>query len=196
MNMKPLAFLAVLAALPALTMVARAQSDTPDNLRIVAGSRLGRVFLGDSRATVRRRLGAPTKTFKLPAGLSSEMWRGKEEDEEGNVNTLEVVYRRGVAVQIEATSAKFKTPKGLSSESYVFDWVNAFGQARRTTYNYSGRKARQSYYDWTRRGIALETYPPTDGDKDEYIHTIIVHRPGVRVVVDPNGRLMRPSRED
>lgn len=154
---------------------------TPDNLRVVPGERIGRIFLDDTNATVRRRLGKPAKTFDLGAGLSSELWRSG-----GSDNTLEVVFRKGRAVQIEATSPVFKTYSGYSTASSIGSWLKAFRETgRRSRYYYPRQDAEIGYLDYVGSGVAVECSGVGDveGPGIDPI-TVIVHPKGKRVIPD------------
>lgn len=169
-------------------------STVAEKWQIVAGKSIGRVKLGDSRATVRRRRGKPARTFVLSGGLTSDLWRsvGRTHDdttEEDDV--LEVVYQRNLATQIEARGPSFRAQYGLSSRNYAPDWTRVFGPSRQSGYTYgTGDEQRsQMYYDWTKRGLAIETIGClVDGEGDSATLTIIVHRVGARVVVDEGGK--------
>lgn len=161
-------------------MPAQAQK-TPDNLRVVPGERIGRVFLGDSNATVQRRLGKSAKTFDLGNGLSSELWRS---DDSGN--TIEVVYRKGRAVQIEATSPTFKTYSGYSTASSIGSWLKAFKEkGRRSRYYYDKINGEMGYLDYVGSGVAVECdgVGDVEGPGIDPI-TVIVHAKGKRVIPD------------
>ena len=169
-----------------LALGASAQS-TPDNRLATAGERIGRVFIGDSRAAVGRRLGPVTKTFDLGRGLTSQMWRSKRVGDTGGYNTLEVVYRGGVAAQIEGTSLVWKTPSGLSLSSSRADWEDRLGAPSVSTYDYESG-ARKRYLDWRRAGIALELVQDGDLESNQWTYqTLIVHRKGVAVLPDRGG---------
>ena len=178
----------------ALALLAHNVQAVEDNRLVEPGVRIGRVFLGDTRAAVQRRLGKPTKTFKLKNGLTSELWRSKAVDSDGKTNTLEVIYRRGVAVQIEATSGVFQTRKGLSTFSGIEDWTKSFGDRDGRRFRYANRTPRtQAYYDWVKSGVALESQFLSAHDEDdvEEIRTLIVHRRGFKVVPDIGGIAVR-----
>lgn len=176
-----------------LPLAATAQTvfaqSVPDNNQVVPGARIGRVFLGDSRAAVRRRLGKPLKTFALPGGMSSELWRAKTTGAYSIRHALEVVYKSGVVTQIETTNPIFQTKSGLSIDDFESDWSKIYGKPVSRVLDYAKRGGiTQIYYDWKRSGIALETRAQGEGEENI---TLIVHRKGVAVVPDPGGR---PSR--
>ncbi len=174
------------ATLGLVALGASAQS-TPDNHIASPGERIGRVFVGDPRAAVGRRLGPATKSFDLGRGLSSQMWRSKRAGDTGGRNTLEVVYRNGVATQIEGTSLVWKTPSGLSLSSSRADWEDRLGTPSVSTYDYEGG-ARKRYLDWRRAGVALELVQDGDSDSNEFTYqTLIVHRSGNTVIPDRGG---------
>lgn len=178
-------FLTGTIGLVALGAVAQ---DAPDNHQAQAGTRVGRVFIGDSRVAVGRRLGAPTKTFDLGHGLISQLWRGKKPGDTGNRNTLEVVYQNGLVRQIEATSLVFKTASGLSLSSSRADWEDKLGKPLVGTYDFDNGNTKR-YLDWKSKGISLELIaaPDSDGPTNWTYQTLIVHKKGVPVVPDQGG---------
>lgn len=162
------------------------------NTRVVPGVSLGRVALGDAQGVVRKRLGAPATSFKLNNGLSSDLWRAdaaKRWDKQPH--TFEVVYRRGVAIQIEATNTIFTTARGLGLKSSDAAWERAYGKRDESKqFKYVGGKRDQGYDDWIASGFALEfQFLTSDGAGDPPIqmHTLIVHYKGVPVIPDPGG---------
>ena len=179
---------------------ARATSRVPSSLRVVPGERIGLISLGESQAAIRRRLGVPATSFKLNNGLSSDLWRSRSSRRwDGQLHTFEVVYRRGVAVQIEATNPHFRTAGGLGLNSSDAAWARAFGPREESKqFRYTGAKKPQGYEDWVSRGFALEyvILPGDTGGNDTNVdegapvemHTLIVHYRGVPVIPDPGGR--------
>lgn len=190
------------------TIDAGQAANVPNHQHIVPGVRIGRVSLGDLQKTVRRRLGAPFKSAALPGGLRSDTWRAPKPNSKGTFHTLEAVYRRDAVVQIEATNPAYRTDIGLFRDLDVGDWVRAYGSQRaaQTSHAKSGSKpklpaiynleeasylyakrspATLKYFDWTQRGLALETEK-----EDDYqaIRSVIVHRPGFRVLPDAGGK--------
>lgn len=161
----------------------------PDQYRVVPGQRLGRVFLGDSRVTVRRRLGAPAKTFTFANGFTSDLWRGSKRRDINRFHTLEVIYRRNVAVQIEATSPLFKTAQGLGIESSGEEWFQRYAEPTITFLRFPKRgNVRLQYHDWKDVGIAHEL---RSTDVEPQPETLIVHRRNVAVVPDVGGVVAR-----
>ena len=179
-----------------LSSSARAQT-TPDQHRIVPGERIGRVFLGDSQAVVRRRLGPSFKKFVLGSGLTSEVWRGARRPDNGGFYTLEVVYRRGVVRQIETTNPLFKTSSGLDINDSLASWKARLGKpvVRYFAFPKPGKKPdiddiTKMYQSWKSSGIAMELVQPGVEVFDEnnippfVRETIIVHPRGASVIPD------------
>lgn len=174
---------------------ARAKSSVSSTC-VVPGASLGRVALGDLQASVRRKLGAPVTSFKLNNGLTSDLWRAAAAKRwDGQMHTFEVVYRRGVAIQIEATNTVFKTSRGLGLKSSDAKWERVYGRRDESDqYSYAKGKRPQGYDDWVSAGFALEyQILPEDGDNNGagdapvQMHTLIVHYKGVPVIPDPGG---------
>ena len=165
-------------------------SAAPDRLTVEPGIRIGRIFLGDSKAAVARRLGKPTKTFKLSGGYDSQLWKSKTEFAPGERDTLEIVYKKGVVVQIEVTNPIFETPGGLSLNDTITDWRKKYGVPLEQTRYYTN-KSDQRYYDWRKNGVAIESVLDGRGDTAPTFtfHTLIIHKKGVKVLPDPGGEL-------
>jgi hypothetical protein len=179
--------LSILAVLT-LATVAKAQT-VPDQYQVVPGQRLGRIFIGDSRATVTRRLGKPAKTFKLATELSSDLWRGSKRLDTAQSNTLEVIYRRGVVVQIETTNPVFKTKAGHNILSPGEEWNEFYNRPAISYFRYPKRgNLTYQYHDWKSDGLALELIETEDEPSPE---TLIVHRKGFRVIPDVGGLATR-----
>jgi hypothetical protein len=170
----------------------KAPKATRYNHTIVPGASIGLVSLGESQASVRRKLGVPVTSFTLNGGLTSDLWRSLTAKRwDGDLHTFEVVYRRGVAIQIEATNPVFTMARGLGLKSSDASWERAFGKRDESKqYKYDAAKKDQGYDDWIRAGFALEyQFLPSDGVGDPPIqmHTLIVHYKGVPVIPDPGG---------
>ncbi len=183
--MKPSVLVFATLALP---LAARAQN-VPDQHQVVPGERIGRVFLGDSQAAVHRRLGKPTANFRLPQGLDSELWKAKDLGAHGLRDTLQVIYRSGVAVQIEVANPVFQMNNGLNVESDFQKRFQIFGRP-----NFSARRiarrhnAKQLYQDWKRSGVAIEllcTEIQPGHEGEPVPETLIVHRKGQPVIPAP-----------
>ena len=177
-----------------------AQSPAPT---VVPGKSLGKVSLGMTPAQVHRLLGKPDKTLRLKNGLLDDVYKAKKTrvkvlgDFRQTVrDTVEVLYRRGRAVQLEATSPVFETASGLSTGSDVdalrassFDW-------RLLVYSYETGDGYQNIYFWNPgRGLSFEfQYSQENLTGDTTPTTIIVHGKGKRVVADAGGVLETESR--
>ncbi|BCM90338.1 hypothetical protein IAD21_02189 [Abditibacteriota bacterium] len=175
----------LIAGALALTATVSWAQDADDSHQAQAGTRIGRVFIGDTKAAVGRRLGKPARTFTLGRGLTSQLWRSKTVGDQGARNTLEVVYRSGIVTQIEVTSLVFQTPGGLSLSSTRDSWENTYGTPTASTYSYS--HSRKRYIDWKSKGIALEMVRGDEQGDDWVYQTLIVHKKGNSVVVDAGG---------
>ena len=186
--MKPSLY--IMGAVVALAASAKAQNTPNDSYQAQAGLRLGRIFIGDTRAAVARRLGKPTSAFNLGRGLTSQVWRSRKLDADtGKHNTVEVVYRNGIVSQIEATSLVFKTPSKLSLTSSRVQWERVYGKPLVSTYDYNVN-GRKRYLDWKAKGMAVELVEDEDETRanDGWIYqTLIVHKRGVPVLVDVGG---------
>lgn len=157
----------------------------PDNLLVVPGQRIGRVFIGDTPAAVRRRLGKPSRAFDLGENTSSELWRSGS-------YTLEVVYEDGEVIQIEATNPAFKMAGGVSRNNVVGDWEELLDFNSDVSFYRYPNKARQEYWDWKSRGLTLETtYPSSKNSDPVRILTVIVHRKREPVITDQGGTSIR-----
>ena len=156
---------------------------------VVPGKRIGKVKLGMSRSAVRKALGKPTTTLRLPSELKSDLWRTRYTPAyRSSPSTLEVIYRNDRVIQIEVTSAAFKTDQGVSTATPLHLVRKVHPNMSITKLVYSkGDQKRQHYYDDIWHGIAFEYWP----DREE-VNTLIVHQPGVGVIVDPGGK----SEED
>lgn len=187
MNFKPVLLAFCLCACGAAH--AQDEDDAPGNHSgtIAPGVRAGQLRLGQTRVQARAAMnGKPGATFALPRGYSSDLWKWTEGDS-GEECAIETLYQNGRVVQIEVSSPLFKMA-GMPESSLVDSWTDALGSPTRiSTYAYNAARkgvSRQKYLDWTARGLALESRR----DKDvSYVHTIIVHRKGVRVVADFDG---------
>ncbi len=117
------------------------------------------------------------------------MWKSKTPGAYGIRHTLEVVYKSGVAIQIEATSSIFKTKSGLSIEDEPENWEARLGKASISPFyvypqSHYKKGISQQYFDWKRAGLAIETVAKGEGLEN---NTLIVHRQGVAVIPDPGG---------
>jgi hypothetical protein len=180
-------FKSVVALITLMPMAAQAQ--TGDQNKVEAGVRIGRVYLGDSKATVHRRLGKPTASFTSAGGLVSELWKGSQNPKTGVPFRLEVVYRRGIVAQIETTNPRFRLANGLNVNSSDSEWWDTYGDPTQRVLKYPKRNREYRYDDWKAKGIAVEQYYQLqrDGSVVSSPETLIVHRKGVAVIPDFGG---------
>ncbi len=170
-----------------------AQTSVPN---VVPGRSLGRVSLGFTRAQVHRALGKPDKTLKLKSGLTDDIWRAKttavKPDGWGNTRVVrhkvEVLYRRGRVVQIEATSPVFVTRSGFSTQTPLQVLDTSLNPKRFYTYASPGDDvggALMYYLNQVQAGIAFEYGPAQDTwARREGSDTLIVHPKSVPVIQD------------
>ena len=104
---------------------------------------------------------------------------------------LEVIYKGGKVVQIEATSPTFRTAGGLSTASPLSVLNRAINPKRYTTYDYGDSTGGylQYYLDQVQSGIAFESGAHQDNwFWDRGSETLIVHLKGVPVLPDQGGK--------
>ena len=180
-------FKPVIALVTLLPTAASAQIN--DQNKIEPGVRIGRVYIGDSKTTVHRRLQKPDATFVLGPNLTSELWRGSLNTATGVPYRLEVVYRRGVVTQIETTNPIFRLTNGLNVSSDESTWWNVYGDPTQRVLNYPKKNREYRYDDWKAQGIAVENYyKPAPGETViSQPETLIVHRKGTAVIPDLGG---------
>ena len=163
---------------------------TPHN-RVVPGRSLGKIRLGATQAQVRATLGKPKQTRRFAGGLAEDRWVGKAPSNNTLPVHVSVFYRGGKAVQIQASSAAFRTPEGLSTESNFAQFQEAYGPFRVTAYTFED--AVDSYYDNPARGFAVTTASQNYILPHYRPEALIVHAPGVRVIPYPGGK---PTKSD
>lgn len=191
----------VLVATGVCCLVAGASADRKP-ATVVPGSNIGRVFLGNTVAQVRKELGAPDRSLKLSNGLADDLFRAKSTrvtpDGQTVRDTLEVLYQGGKVVQIEATSPKWITAKGLSVLSNLRFLDQSLHPKKFLTYGYDLDESGyvKYYVDQTSTGLAFES--PGMQDSWEWSAgsaTIIVHRRNFPVIPDQGGKLEKSSNK-
>lgn len=175
---------------------ALAQSGAPG---MVAGRSLGRVYLGNTPAQVHKALGKPDKTLRLKNGLLDDIYRAKKtrmRQGEAVRDKVEVLYRAGKVVQIEATSPAFETPNGLSTSSPVSRLTQGGMNWRVLVYGYDHPESGwQNYYLVDqKKGLTFEF----EGWQEQLWRrslptTLIIHRAGSRPIPDVGGKLVTDS---
>lgn len=192
------------------------------DFRIVPGQRIGGVVLGMGRASVHARLRAPSASRRLPDGLVVDTWLGHQllttdpnSSRRLKRDYLTVFFRRGRAVQIEASAARFTTANGLSAGRSPNAFAEQYPHYRQPhrrryapgpdglgPYEYGPVSEDASspagkhfllYGDAVPQGIAwkygawgnLAPEPDPDGP----LEAVIVHKPGQIVLLNPNDGL-------
>ena len=177
-----------------LSTITYAQSNMTN---VVPGKSLGKISLGMSPAQVHKVLGKPDKTLRLSNGLLDDVYKAKKTRDRGADafprtvrDTVEVLYKGGKAVQLEATSPTFRTRSGLCTLSPLSDLDRIINPKRYSTYGYGGDPggALKYYLDGQNIGLAFESETSQDvWFNDAPAHAIIVHRKGVPVIPDQGG---------
>ena len=167
---------------------------------VVPGQSLGKLRLGQTPAQVHKIMGKPSQTFKLKNGLLDDLYLSKgTRKAEGQTirDKVEILYRAGRAVQIEATSPSFKTANGLSTDSTLRTLKNSLDPRKFYTYGFGGDEPGgylKYYVDSQKLGIAFESY----GAQDVWAWqsgaaTLIVHPKGKEVIPDQGAEFMSAS---
>lgn len=184
----------------AMSIAAQAPSNAAEPT-VVAGKSMGRVQLGFTRAQVHKTLGKPSKTFKLKGGLTDDLWRAKKVGTDRNGSPihhkLEVIYKAGKVIQVEATSPVFVTASGTSTRSAVSYLTSKHSNLRVLVYGYDDKDGggwQNYYFVDAKKGISYEY----EGWQENLYRrsmpsTIIIHKPGTRVVPDAGGKLVTDS---
>jgi len=186
-----------------VVILAAAQASAKPAPTVVAGQSMGRVRLGFTRAQVIKVLGKPTKTFKLKGGYTDDLWRAKNVGTDRNGeplrHKLEVIYKAGRVVQVEATSPVFVTSSGTSTRSTLSYLTDKHPTFRVLDYGYSDKDGggwHNYYFVDVRKGISYE-YEGWQEDlyRRSMPSTIIIHKPGTRVLPDAGGELVTDSTD-
>ena len=160
-----------------LLILASAATATAQDFKIEPGLRAGKIALGISRQEVHRILGQPSATYSMQGKLTADTWMAN------TGNDVRIVYRGGQVIQVKVTSASFKTPEGLTTESTLAEVRKHHTRLRKSRHfvNDSGG-VMIDYYDDVRRGIAFE-FTSVDSETREFKpYAIVVHSPGQRVI--------------
>lgn len=177
---------------------------------IVPGERIGAVSLGMNESTVHRALREPQRVHKLRGGITQKIWlrplnASELAQERANGrhlrwNYLMVYFRAGHVQQIEASSAAFETETGLSILKAPNSFRSTFPGYRFSQHLFYNRDPEKMpagkhfvwYEDAVSSGIAWKYGAWANGAPDPDpsrppLDTIIVHRKGKPLVVDPDG---------
>lgn len=93
---------------------------------IFAGEGMGQIHIGETRASVHKKLGKPTKSLRWETlAILQDTWTGKK-----SKSRLVVLYPASSprVAQVETTSPKFYTPSGLSVQSSAADALAFLGK--------------------------------------------------------------------
>ncbi len=194
--MKPLLFLAFCSTVVSTAAVAQ----TPN---VIPGKSLGKIRIGDTPAQVHKSLGKPTATVRFKSGIIDDVYKSKQTRknwrDEIVRDKVEVLYRAGRVIQIEATSPIFKTGNGISTNSTTDTIQNSSFNWRYFIYTYIGPEdsaANYFYFTDLKQGLTIEF----EGWQENLFRrskptTIIVHRPKTRVIPDAGGVLTTESTD-
>ncbi len=95
---------------------------------IFAGEGMGQIHIGETRASVLKKLGKPTKSLRWDTvAIQQDTWTSKKSN--SRLVVLYIVKGQQV-VQVETTSPKFYTPTGLSVESNAAEAGAFLGQGK------------------------------------------------------------------
>lgn len=160
-----------------LLIFASATAATAQDFKIEPGLRAGKIALGISRQEVHRILGQPSATYSMQGKLTGDVWMAN------TGNDVRIVYRRGQVVQVKVTSASFKTPEALTTESPLAEVQKHYSKLRKSRHFVHGSGGGLiDYYDDVRRGIAFEFTSVASETPDFKPYAIVVHRPGQLVI--------------
>jgi hypothetical protein len=176
--------------------------------RIVAGQRIGFAALGMTRQQMHAALGQPDETVRLRSGIVREDWLSKTLAPKSYVEDglyfkhdfLTAYFRDDRAIQIEVSSATFKTRGGLCTASSAQKFRKRYSSYTRIhpphfrTLHPGGSPAPKhfvSYEDAVSAGIAWRYGAwgglAPDPDPSSRLEIVIVHQRGEPVFVDPDG---------
>lgn len=166
---------------------------------IVPGQSIGKVVLGQERATVHRKMGSPAKSRSLE-GRASE-----KEDDEDVVKLVEDVWQRKISeaekrnrekflhdtfsvyyvdnrvVQVTISLSGYATSDGLSLDSNFDQFAKRFGEAVKSQFNLDPdggiSHTMVSIWDFQKKGLTIESYFYTGGNSPAEVLQISVHNP-------------------
>ena len=192
-----LAFGAMLSSAPGIGIPpVGAQPKAPT---VVPGQRIGRVYLGYTPAQVQRTLGKPDKTLRLRNGTTDDIYLAKKTRlrfGQAMRDKLEILYRKGRVVQIEATSPAFETTSGLSTGSSLGQLIESGWNWRVLAYQYTGEEDgwHNNYFVDQKKGLSFEfEICQEELGRDSTPTTLLVHRAGTRPLADVGGTLVTDS---
>jgi len=176
--------------------------------RIVPGQQIGGATLGMTRRQMHEALGKSAGAVRLDGGIVREDWLSATLAPKSYVEKslyfkhdfVTVYFRDNHAIQIEASSAAFKTREGLSPASSALKFQERYrGYARIDPHFFTNpdpggcpaTKHFVRYEDAVTQGLAWRygvwgNLSP-DLDPERRLEMVIVHRSGEPVFVDPDG---------
>jgi hypothetical protein len=161
-------------------------ASTAQDFNIEPGRRAGKITLGLSRQAVHQLLGQPSATYRMQGKLTGDVWMAN------TGNDVRVIYRRGQVIQVKITSASFKTPEGLNTESSLAEVQKHYHKLVKTRrFVHGSGGGLIDYYDDVGRGIAFEFTSVDSETPDFKPYAIVVHSPGSRVIPENDEELVR-----
>lgn len=141
---------------------------------IFPGEGMGKIILGESRASVAKKLGKPTESFAWEPRKSiyqvyQDTWVSNK-----SKSRLNVLFANGIVVQMETTSPTFLTPGGLSTKSSLPSLINFMGEDGKYVTLRSNRDESRRYvliFDST-QGVA---FFGSESSKDKSFEKVIVY---------------------
>jgi hypothetical protein len=184
-----------------------AQVAWASDLKIVPGQQIGDAVLAATRQQMHEALGNPNESVHLDSGVVREDWLGKDIAPKSYVESglyfkhdfLTIYFRDDHAIQIEVSSATFKTPEALCTTSGAEKFrARYFNYTRIYPPHFSNPdpggcpapKHYVVYEDAVATGVAWRfgawggLAPEPDPSR---LEIVIVHRRGEPVFVDPDG---------
>jgi hypothetical protein len=175
------------------------------NFDVIPGQRIGTAVLGVTRLEMHRTLGEPDISDRLDGGVTREDWLDQSIAPNFNMSEgfyykyyfLTVYFRDARAIQIEASSPRFKTKDGLDIASGSQKFADRYHSFTSVTppcfFNPEGLPACKhfvTYDDAVDDGIAWRygawgcMWPEPDPNS---VEVVIIHFRGEPVFVDPDG---------
>ena len=166
---------------------------------VFPGKSMGRIVLGMTPTQVQKLVGKPGRTRSRRGGLRVDTYLSKKTRETtiGTVRDhLDVLYRRGRVVQIEATSPVFKVLGSISTLTSArvvryspFAW-------QLLTFDYFEPQHETSWVNYYFCDVAQGFSIEFEGEEaqlsvDQPPTTLIVHKKGSRVIPDEGGTRTR-----
>ena len=175
--------------------------------KIVPGQQIGDAVISATRQQMHKALGKPTESIRLDSGVVREDWLGKDIAPKSYVEVglyfkhdfMTIYFRDDHVIQIEVSSATFKTPEALCSTSGAEKFRERYPDYTRIYPPHFSNpdpggcpapKHYVAYDDAVSAGVAWRfgawggLAPEPDPSR---LEVVIVHLRGEPVFVDPNG---------